>query len=210
MKFLLILLIFNSIWAQDFTSDELEMLNQGKVLIKTERLKKSDPWPEITAYGVFDMGPLSSVAFFGNYEYQKEYVPNLLESKIVKEVSPKEFHVFYEMDMPWPVPNSKYTHGHILQKENNSYKISWYLVSSDSTEEVKGSALFQVWENKTLMTYKSFVRPKSFFAGLFESTMQSDVRKTLEITIRNAKEMQNKQPLLMQKFENKITNSLSN
>ena len=104
------------------------------------------------------------------------------------------------MDMPWPVPNSEYVHGHILKREGDEYTVSWYLVESDSAEVVKGKAIFVPWNGGTLMKYQAFVRPKSFFAGLFESTMQEDVRKSLIATIEAAQKFKNSSPKQFNKF----------
>ncbi len=118
--------------------------------------------------------PEEAMALFSDFERQKTYVPNLLESEVTKQLSPTEVYTRYILKMPWPLADTNYVHGTKISKSKESYEISWYVVESDTTDKIDGSATFTEFEGKTLMTYKSLIYPKSFIAPLFANTMVDD------------------------------------
>jgi hypothetical protein len=159
--------------------DHQTFANRGFV-IKKKNVNKS-AWPELTFYFQVEATPLQAISVFAAFEHQINYVPGLLKSKVIKQESPILVHTEYEMDMPWPIPNSKYVHASILkQLDSDSYRMDWYMIKSNSAEIVKGFAEFYPREGKTIFKYQSFINPKSFLAGLFKKTMIKDVQASLE------------------------------
>lgn len=185
-----------------------------EIRIKTEEVK-GEVWPLVTTKVLIKANPLASVAIFAAYDYQKDYVPNILDSKVVFEEVTKSnntTHVKYLLDMPWPLGDSTYIHGHKLTSGPDFYKVQWFMVESESAENVSGYAEFKphpanpAW---TLMTYVSQVTPKSFFAGIFKKMMVKDVKHTLEVIRTTIEAAQEKKPELVKKYENKIKNVLA-
>lgn len=153
------------------------------------------PWPKVTIYMKVAATPEEAIALFSDFERQKDYVPNLLESKVVKQLSPSEVHTKYELKMPWPLSNSHYIHGTIIDHHASTYSIRWYMVESDSIDKVEGKATFLSYKNQTLMIYESLIYPKSFLARLFAGSMVSDteastlaVKKFIEEESKQKKE----------------------
>lgn len=186
MKFLVIFTFFYFVsfttfaLEASFSAQEKEELLSGKQLV-TQIENKESSWPTIRLYQVIEASALESVAIFYALDYQKKYVPNVIQSDIAKVVSPTEIWVQYELEMPWPLSNSRYLHSHTLKKiGDDRYRVTWKMQESDSTEKVDGLAEFYPFsEGKTLMVYQNAVIPKSVFATFVKGTMVSDVEKSL-------------------------------
>lgn len=162
-----------------FKKGEMDSLRHGGLILRKKNVNKS-AWPELTIYSAIDTDPLHAIAIFSAYEHQRNYVPDLLESTVIKQNSPTEVIVRYKLKMPWPIPDSKYVHGHKLsQLDVNTYRLDWHMIESDSAEIVKGFAEFYPFEGRTIFKYRSFVNPKSVLAGLLKKTMIKDVKRSL-------------------------------
>lgn len=196
--------------SSNLTKSEIKKLEKGEMLLKTKEVKDL-VWPEITIYQKIEATPLESVAIFYALDHQKNYIPNLIKSDVVKEETPTRVWAEYELSMPWPLSNSKYLHGHELGhlKAQEIYSVKWWMIESNSTEKVEGEARFQKFNNDTLMEYKAIVVPKSFLASFVESKMLEDVKASLKVTkdevLRAKKEDQN----LLNKYVSFIENALS-
>lgn len=165
------------------SKEEIEIIKKDKLILK-EIESDEGPWPVILIYTMIETTAENSAAIFSAYHNQKDYVPNVLTSIPVKAVTPTDIHMSYEMKIPWPLSNTHYTTGNRLTKlADGSFDVEWYYVSSDSTEDNKGHATFTPFENKTIFTYKTFVKPRSIFAKLIKSKMKSDVKKTIEAIV---------------------------
>lgn len=162
-----------------FTPKDYRKLRSRNFVVKKKNINKSS-WPELTIYFEVDASPLETVSLFIAYEYQRSYIPNLLKSDVIKQPSPVEVYTDYEMYMPWPISNSKYVHStKLIQKDQSTYRVEWFMVSSNSAKIVKGSAELYPLNGKTIFKYKSFIKPKNFLAGLFKKTMIEDVLTSL-------------------------------
>ncbi|MDD0852241.1 hypothetical protein HBN50_03990 [Halobacteriovorax sp. GB3] len=216
MKKLILTSLFLSFYA--FASDapmkldtsELKMLRDNHQVIKELKSPKG-AWPVVRLYQVIDASPLEATAIFFALDYQKDYVPNLVRSDIAKVVSPTEVWVEYEMDMPWPLSNSVYLHGHKLKKKaKDHYRIDWWMESSNTTELVKGHAEFLPFDQgKTLMLYQNYVIPKSILASFIKGTMIKDVQKSLSAIKDHIVYCKNKKKELLKKYKGFILDSLN-
>ncbi|MBT3586944.1 MAG: hypothetical protein HN509_18680 [Halobacteriovoraceae bacterium] len=158
---------------------ELKELKLAKMIFKTQKVADS-PWPRLKIFQQLEGRPLQAIGIFSAYEYQTEYIPNLILSKVIKVISAVEVHTQYEMKMPWPLPNGRYVNGHKLEKLGpNSFRLNWYLVRSNSASETTGSASFYPLGDKTVMVYSSYIRPKSFLAPLFRGFFYKDTKASI-------------------------------
>lgn len=158
-----------------------ERLIAGEDFILETKEIAGASWPEITAYLLIDAPAINAMALFSAFDDQKNYVPNVIVSRPVKERTPLSIDIQYELNLPWPIPNSRYTHGHLIEKKESEeiYQIKWWMIESTSASDVRGSATFFKHEQKTVMKYISLVTPTSSFASLLEKTMLKDVEETL-------------------------------
>lgn len=164
----------------ELSPHELAQVSSRGLILKLDESAKNSPWPEITYYAVIDATPLESIGLFCAYDIQKNYVPNLLKSTPVKHVSPTDVHTAYELHMPFPLSNIKYIHGARIFQHGEDYQTVWYMVESTSTDEVRGEAYFANYNGKTLFRYRSYVKPKSIFAGILKKSMLSDVQVSIK------------------------------
>lgn len=182
---LLLFVLTSKLHALDLSGldhEQRQKLFNGEFVLVAHEVK-DNPWPRLEIFKLVDSDPLSIAAFFADFEEQIEYVPELLKAKIINS-APLDVQVAYEMNLPWPISNAVYTHGHQLSQPNkDQYKVAWYMINSSVAESVTGHAEFIGQGNRTLWHYQALVRPKSALAGLFSGTMKSDTLKSLSATL---------------------------
>ncbi len=209
---LLTLYPISNLWAQNLEREldqaELKAIDAREIILKKTEVKGS-PWPELNYYATINASPLEAVGIFAAYDAQKDYVPNFLKSKPIKHLSPTEVHTEYEMHMPFPIPNAHYVHGAKIFKHQDNYEVQWYLVKSSSTLEVKGSAYFQSYKGKTLMRYRSFIRPNSIFGSLAKSSMLKDAMISIKTIISFVEKSKLENPAFVLKYSEYITRALN-
>ncbi|MEA9357867.1 hypothetical protein SHI21_16675 [Bacteriovorax sp. PP10] len=200
------------VWAQNLETElspaDLKAITAHEFVLKTRELPGS-VWPEITYYAIVGVSPLEAAGVFAAYDAQKDYVPNVIKSTPVKHLTATEVLTDYELHMPFPISNAHYIHGAKLFKHKNDYEVQWYMLESSSAEDVKGSVYFQFYEGKTLMRYRSYVKPKSVLGSLVKSRMLKDV--LLSITaIRNFMEKSKREnPVFVSKYSEFIIRALN-
>ncbi len=194
----------------ELSKAELDAISKNELIFKTQKINKAT-WPKITIYQKVMASPVQGIALFLALDEQKNFVPNMIESSPVKHVSAVEVHTKYEMNMPWPIPNTHYVHGSILLKScKDCFSATWYKVTSDSTEKVEGRVDFIPYKTYSLMRYESFIVPSSIFAGLVKRTMFKDVRKSLvAIKAHINKTVHNKNSPLLKKYISYVYRSLN-
>lgn len=195
--------------AKDLTLEELSTVIKGELLVKTREIEGS-AWPEITVYSfVQGTNALEAMGLFSALDYQKEYVPNILKSKPVKHISAVEVLTEYEMDVPFPLSNAHYTHGSVVHQYGDDYELTWYKVTSTSTEEVKGSAYFSSHSGGALFRYRSYIKPKSIFGSLVKKIMLKDVKNTILAIRSHMEKLKKENSPLVSKYSGFITRALN-
>jgi len=193
----------------DLNSNEIKQIESGQYVFKNQEIK-GQAWPKITVFKSIDATSLESVAVFYALEHQPSYIPNLIKAKVVHQRVPTEADVEYELKMPWPLSNGKYIHGHKLTlKKPSEYKVSWWLIKSNTAKKVNGSATFFSYKGKTVLRYDSMVEPDSVLASLVESKMLDDVKASLVAIHNEILRVKNQDRKLMGNFVNKIDDALS-
>jgi len=148
-----------------------------------------------------DVLPVEAAALFSNYQDQKEYVPNLIKSNPVGKTAENETIVDFEMHVPWPLTNYKYSTCNVFNKlENNEYEISWYLVESNSLVASKGIVQFIPYGKKTLLKYRSLIHPDSRLASMFSSKARSGIANTVQAIATYIESTKKKNPEKIQKL----------
>jgi hypothetical protein len=218
-NFLLKLLILGSLLptlaqakckVQGFSDQEVTNALTKELIVKTKDLGQG-PWPQVTILMPVKATSLEAVSMFAAYDHQKHYVPNLLKSDVIKQVGGREVHTEYEMKMPWPINNSKYVHGTIIDRLaiKDAYQVQWFMVRSNSADKVFGTAIFSSCNGQTLMRYQSFMKPKSALAGLFKGSMIKDVKASLKAIVGYTEKVSKTNPELLKKYVHIFEKSLS-
>jgi hypothetical protein len=188
------------------SQSEFAAIDRGEKVVQTAPNKDS-AWPNVVVFTLIDCSPLEAIALFAAYEHQKNYVPSLLSSKPY-QLTPTHVLVDYELKMPWPIENGIYTNGHHLGQKGDSYRLDWYQLKSNSADDVRGSAHFSTYKGKTLMRYQAFIKPKSFFAGIFSKIFIQDILATITSVEDEISRLKKNQPEQLNHFKKLITDAL--
>jgi len=185
MKKLLLLtsvfLLTTSAFAFDpITPVENDKLMKGET-IQYVQWKEGYVWPKVSMRVLLDHKPEENMTEFTKFETHKNYIPDVLDSKIVKKISPENFHVYLAMEIPWPVKKSEQVTNNVLTKgTDGSVTLTWNLVKGEFVKATNGHVTFSPYNGKTLMEYETFIVPNSSFAGMFKSRVPTDVEKTVK------------------------------
>jgi hypothetical protein len=186
----------------ELSQTDLAKLTNKELIIHSKEML-GYPWPEITVFALIDVLPVEAVVLFSNYQDHKKYIPDLIKSDPIKKIAENEIIVGFEMRLPWPLANSKYSTGNVLNRlDNNKYEICWYLVESDSLIDSKGTVQFIPYGKKTLLKYQSLIHPDSKLASVFSSKAKSGIAKTVQAIVTYIEETKRKNP---EKIEKLIT-----
>ncbi len=163
------------------TPSENEKLMKGEA-VQYVNWKEGHVWPEVSMRVVLDHEPKANMDVFMEFESHKEYIPDVIESKVVKKLSPENLHVQLSMAMPWPVKKSTQITNNVLTKGNDgSFTLRWNLVKAEFVKATDGYVTFKPYNGKTLMEYVTFIVPNSSFAGMFKNRVATDVEKTVKV-----------------------------
>jgi hypothetical protein len=177
-------------------TDKQELAKGG--MIKKVVWKDGFIWPEVTILVVLNHSPLDNLNVFLDFDSHKTYVPDMLESKVIKKVSPTQTQVYFEMEMPWPVKKTTHVTNNVVSSSSDgSYTLKWNLVKADMLKATDGHMSFYPYEGKTLLEYVSLIVPNSSLAGMFKDRVASDVEKSVvKITKHLNKTLNNRDTLL--------------
>lgn len=176
-------LLFTSTLSFGFdpiTPAENEKLMKGET-IQYVQWKEGYVWPQVSMRVLLDHKPEENMTEFTKFETHKDYIPDVLESKVVKKISPENFHVYLAMEIPWPVKKSEQVTNNVLTKgPDGALTLTWNLVKGEFVKATNGHVTFKPYNNKTLMEYETFIVPNSSFAGMFKGRVATDVEKTVK------------------------------
>lgn len=217
MKFLsLFLLMTCTALSVELNEEQIKNIKETKLVLTTEKIKDK-VWPKVIVKAYLEAPALESAAIFAEFDHQPAYIPNMKSSKVVKEEvteQSNDIHIQYIMDMPWPISDSEYINGHNFSqnKEDFSYKVSWYQVKNDNAKSVNGHAIFTPFpgvQGATLMQYEAHVDPSSFMAGALRKFMVRDVKASVEAVQNEVKKLKKTNPESIKKFVDKFQAVLS-
>ena len=161
------------------SNSDQKLLDKGEFVLREKKIKGA-PWPEVTVISRISATPAESMAVFYAYHEHKDFLPDLLTSTPSRYISPYDLHINFEMKIPWPMKNSRYTTGNKLRYYGEGgYRIDWYHVASTSSKTTRGFVIFIPYKNGTMFIYRTFVQPKSKLAGIFKKKMVKEVRKSV-------------------------------
>lgn len=188
------LLITTLTFAMDpITTSENEKLMKGE-MVQNVKWKEGYVWPEVSIRVLIDHKPEENITEFLKFETHKDYIPDVLDSKIVKKITPENFHVYLAMEMPWPVKKSEQVTNNVLSKgEDGSFTLKWNLVKAEFVKATDGFVTFKPYNGKTLMEYQTFIVPNSSFAGMFKDRVATDVNKTVKTITKHLNKTIDKQ-----------------
>ncbi len=171
--------------ALEISPAEKEKLTKGE-LVKDVEWRKDFVWPKVTIKALIPGTPEANMKGFSDFESHKTYIPDLIESKVVKTISPTQFHVYCELKVPWPVNKSVYTTNNVITSgEDGSKTLTWNLVKAKMIKATDGYIKFTPYEGKSYLEYQSQIVPNSSFAGMFKSQVEKDVEASVKQIIKH-------------------------
>jgi hypothetical protein len=159
------------------TAAEVTDVSGGRVAVRQWPIE-SAPWPRVRLFRFINATPEQSVAMLADYAHQRDYNADLDVAQVVKYRDSARTEVYFSYRpkkvLGFSLPRITYTVLDQIHREpNDTYAISWHLLSGSNVKSIQGSARFSPWTNPatgqagTLLTYDQFVWPDVVGASLF-------------------------------------------
>jgi hypothetical protein len=171
-----------------FSPSQKSLLKQGKTLQVKKKIKGSS-WEKLTFYNIIEVDSYKAAAVFSNIEQHKNFVPNMVRSKIIQKESANFMKVSFKIQTPWPIPDAKYVVTNKINKnKDGSIIVSWKQIESNTMDDNKGFIHFyRLGKNQTFVTYENLIVPSSILAGLFKSMAERDMLASFEVMMKHIK-----------------------
>lgn len=173
-----------------FSSEQIQNLKAGKQVVVTQNVK-GNAWPRITIHQISSASPEQVAAIFFDFESAKDFIPNVLKSKIVRRINPRTIDVDYELDVPF-LPDEAYTAHNRVRRDGSGYLFEWNVPQGKHFKKSTGSFRVQPCEGGSLLSYTNFVEPNSAIARVLRSQAvrqcQDTVQAITSYASRQAKE----------------------
>lgn len=175
-------------YAIDLSADEKAEIQKNS-FAKDVKWREEYTWPLVTMKAIIKGTPEQNMKEFTKFETHTSFIPDLMVSKVVKTISPTNFHVYCELKVPWPVSKSTYTTNNVVTvAEDGTQKLVWNRVDGKMIKATDGHIIFSNYEGKTLMEYQSQIIPNSSFAGMFKNKVPDDVEASVKAIIKHLAE----------------------
>lgn len=162
----------------DLTRDQRQELENGTLVVREQDIP-GKPWPRVRIYKRINAAPEEVAGVFFDYDQAKTYIPDVLESKVSKKISPSVVEVDYAIDVPI-LADEAYTTRNEMIRVDNSYRVSWTLLRALQTKAAEGNLLIEPFENGTsLIRYTNLVTPSSGMAKILGQLAMSRMQKTV-------------------------------
>ena len=162
----------------DLNRDQRQELENGELIVREQDIP-GKPWPRVRIYKRINAAPEEVAAVFFDYDQAKTYIPDVLESKVSKKISPRVMEVDYAVDVPI-LADEAYTARNEMIRLGDSYQVSWTLLRALQTKAAQGNLLIEPLENGTsVIRYTNLVTPSSGMAKLLRGPALSRMQKTV-------------------------------
>jgi len=181
-------------------TDELSSEQRSAVVAGSQVVIREDipgqPWPRVRVYQRVHAAPEEVAAVFFDYEKAKSYIPDVLESQISKQHSPRVFEVDYTVEVPI-LPDEMYTARNeveILQPD--SYRISWRVLKALQTKAAVGNLCIERYgDGESLICYMNLVTPGSSVAVLLKNLAMERMEKIVASIALESEKQKTQAPL---------------
>lgn len=198
---------FEAAGHERLSEAERRQLEQGVLIVQTREVQ-SYPWPEVRAYRRVLASPEEVMAVYADFESQAGYFPNLVESRIVRRLSPTSFHVSYEYEVAGP--NERYTVLAAVSLTATGFRMTWDLVRARYMRRLSGHMNVERFGSAALIEYTNRVDP-GFFGirlGSPETTVRQ-LRQTVEALANHVEWLRVAQPAKLEALVRALRSVLS-
>jgi hypothetical protein len=162
----------------DLTREQRANLEKGDLIILEQDIP-GKPWPRVRIYKKIQATPEQVAAVFFDYNQAKTFIPDVLESRISKQISPGVMEVDYEVDVPI-LANEAYTARNEMKALQDGYQASWTLLRALQTKAAEGNLLIEPFENgSSVIRYTNLVTPSSGMAKILKLPAMARMQKTV-------------------------------
>ncbi len=162
----------------DLTREQRAELEKGGLIVLEQDIP-GKPWPRVRIYKKIQATPEQVAAVFFDYNQAKTFIPDVLESRISKKISPCVMEVDYEVDVPI-LADEAYTARNEMKPLQYGYQASWTLLRALQTKAAEGNLLIEPFENgSSVIRYTNLVTPSSGMAKILKLPAMSRMQKTV-------------------------------
>lgn len=162
----------------DLTREQRAELEKGGLIVLEQDIP-GKPWPRVRIYKKIQATPEQVAAVFFDYNQAKTFIPDVLESRISKKISPCVMEVDYEVDVPI-LADEAYTARNEMKALQDGYQASWALLRALQTKAAEGNLLIEPFENgSSVIRYTNLVTPSSGMAKILKVPAMSRMQKTV-------------------------------
>jgi hypothetical protein len=162
----------------DLTREQRANLEKGDLVVLEQDIP-GKPWPRVRIYKKIQASPEQVAGVFFDYNQAKTFIPDVLESRISKKISPGVMEVDYEVDVPI-LADEAYTARNEMKALQDSYQASWTLLRALQTKAAEGNLLIEPFENGTsVIRYTNLVTPSSGMAKILKLPAMARMQKTV-------------------------------
>jgi hypothetical protein len=179
--------------------DELDAANRTNVLsghqVDFQEEVEGKPWPRLRIYQLLRATPEEVAAVFFDYNNSKTFVPDLLNSKISKKISPCVLEVDYEVNVPIFKDEAYTARNDLKTTEVGGYHVSWNLVRALQTKDATGHIRIDPHGmEESVICYTNLVNPSSGMAEILEKIAISRMKTTVEAMVHQVQNQKTNHP----------------
>ncbi|MFV0416739.1 MAG: hypothetical protein ACK5NG_10280 [Chthoniobacterales bacterium] len=177
---------------------EIQSILKGKFVMREEEVP-GHPWPIISVFAWTPTSPEEIFAVFSDYNSAKDFIPNLLKSKISKQHSPTKVEVDYCIAVPI-LADENYTCQNTLhpKQSDGRIQVSWSLVRATKIKTSEGFFTAKPYQGGSLVLYSNLTNPGSVAAGLLKSFARSQLRDCVRSILDKVQQEKKENPSLLQ------------
>ena len=162
----------------DLTREQRANLEKGDLIVLEQDIP-GKPWPRVRIYKKIQASPEQVAGVFFDYNQAKTFIPDVLESRISKKISPGVMEVDYEVDVPI-LADEAYTARNEMKALQDGYQASWTLLRALQTKAAEGNLLIEPFENgSSVIRYTNLVTPSSGMAKILKLPAMARMHKTV-------------------------------
>jgi len=170
-----------------------EAVAKGELVVLEEEIL-GKPWPRVRIYKRIKATPEEVAAVFFDYNQAKTYIPDVLESKISKTISPRVLEVDYEVEVPI-LKDEAYTARNEMKAFEGGYQISWVLLRALQTKAAEGNLRIEPFEGgESVIRYTNLVTPSSGMAKILRGPALARMQKTVLAIAHKVEQQQSAHP----------------
>ena len=177
----------------DLTREQRANLEKGDLIVLEQDIP-GKPWPRVRIYKKIQATPEQVAAVFFDYNQAKTFIPDVLESRISKKISPGVMEVDYEVDVPI-LADEAYTARNEMKALQDGYQASWTLLRALQTKAAEGNLLIEPFENgSSVIRYTNLVTPSSGMAKILKLPAMARMQKTVLAIGQKVEQQKSKNP----------------